>query len=385
MDAGETHSLQVPINTAYSEDEVLRKGIVQKYVTMQRHEGIAKDWTQRYLQLTPTRLLLSFAANAPIREEIQLTNIDIVKLVDEENVKDTLNDELVHEAKPKHDTNIVLSNLEWIHCIRIFVAKYRRNYYLRAESQEEADEWINAISEQKRLIEEQQVKASQKTIFQKIRPPILRVIDSMRFQSFVALLLCVNFCLNIYEVEMQPEAGSDITITLDLVDDAFTVFYTVELALNLYAHWWRDFVCNGWSIFDAICVLTSLVGMLMSVFMTQGLNLNVIRSIRIFKIVRIFSRLEALQRIVSAITSTLFPLFNTFLIFLVVVAIYAVLGSQIYGELKPERFGTFSASSLTMFQLATGDAWLTDIVRPLMEAGYQEQVICKNSHAHVLA
>ena len=69
-----------------------------------------------------------------------------------------------------------------------------------------------------------------------------------------------------------------------------------------------------------------------------------------FKIIRIFSRMRKLQRIVMAISSAVSPLFNTFVIFAVVVSIFSVLAQQLYGNLMPEEFGTFSLSALTMFQ-----------------------------------
>jgi hypothetical protein len=42
---------------------------------------------------------------------------------------------------------------------------------------------------------------------------------------------------------------------------------------------------------------------------------------------------------------------------------------QLYGDLFPERFGAFTTAALTMFQLCTGDGWMTDVVRPLMDKG----------------
>ena len=131
-------------------------------------------------------------------------------------------------------------------------------------------------------------------------------------------------------------------------------------------------------------------------------------------------------------TSTIMPLLNTFVIFVVVEAIWSVLATQFFGTLMPDKFGTFSASVLTMFQvvhghvsmppclygkmfsfcayntlfcirechsnqsifssgnhslascrgnsekchhqMCTGDGWMTDVVRPLIEIG-QDQVL----------
>ena len=230
--------------------------------------------------------------------------------------------------------------------------------------------WITQILE---LRDEEQTRMlrADTTIIGRLRPHVRTVVESEAFQSFVALLLFTNFALNIIEVETKPAEDSEFNNALNTLDLVFTVFYVIELALNLFVNWWRPFITNGWSIFDALCVLSSVIGALLSEYGDGKIDLSVIRSIRIFKIVRIFSRLKALQRIVTAITTTLYPLLNTFIIFVVVVSIYSVLACQLYGDLFPERFGAFTTAALTMFQLCTGDGWMTDVVRPLMTKGMQ--------------
>jgi len=155
------------------------------------------------------------------------------------------------------------------------------------------------------------------------------------------LYVCMHVCMYMYtrarthththtqEVETKPAEDSEFNNALNTLDLVFTVFYVIELALNLFVNWWRPFFSNGWSVFDGLCVLSSVIGALLSEYGDGKIDLSVIRSIRIFKIVRIFSRLKALQRIVSAITTTLYPLLNTFIIFVVVVSIYSVLACQV--------------------------------------------------------
>jgi len=110
------------------------------------------------------------------------------------------------------------------------------------------------------------------------------------------------------------------------------LFLTID-ELMLHA---RDFhACAPARLFACPCLCLCLC---VSVFMHS------------FKIIRIFSRMRKLQRIVMAISSAVSPLFNTFVIFAVVVSIFSVLAQQLYGNLMPEEFGTFSLSALTMFQ-----------------------------------
>ena len=104
-------------------------------------------------------------------------------------------------------------------------------------------------------------------------------------------ILIFNFLVNVAEVELAviPNVNPRVFDALDTLDITLTVFYCLELSINLFVHQW-DFFYNGWSVFDAVCVILSVAGNLLSANGSAGGGLTVIRSIRIFKIVRIFSR-----------------------------------------------------------------------------------------------
>ena len=118
-----------------------------------------------------------------------------------------------------------------------------------------------------------------------------QVLDSQLFQYTVGFILIFNFLVNVAEVELAviPNVNPRVFEALDTLDITLTVFYCLELSINLFVHQW-DFFFNGWSVFDALCVILSVAGNLLSANGSAGGGLTVIRSIRIFKIVRIFSR-----------------------------------------------------------------------------------------------
>ena len=204
------------------------------------------------------------------------------------------------------------------------------------------------------------------------------MLYSTAFQGFIALCLFTNFALNIIETELKPDEEDDLAYNLKYTDQAFSLLYFFELSANLFVNRW-DFFKDGWSIFDAFCVLSGIVGEIMKIVADSGTDMSMLRTIRIFKIIRIFSRLKELQKIVLAIMSTIIPLFNTFIIYMVVVSIYSVLATQLFGDVFPLRFGTFSKASLTMFQISTGDGWLTDVLRPLLSLQAEKYGISQDS------
>lgn len=104
-----------------------------------------------------------------------------------------------------------------------------------------------------------------------LRAKVAKLYSSDGFQKFVAVLLLANFCLNVIDAEfaddrlaeMKSKEGSGkyarIASYFDITDMVFTVFYIIELLLNLFANWWRPFINDGWSIFGVpfVCVCVS--------------------------------------------------------------------------------------------------------------------------------
>ena len=117
------------------------------------------------------------------------------------------------------------------------------------------------------------------------------VCECVTAQMFVAVLLLVNFLVNVAETEIS-DMDTEMRKQFDIVDNCFTIFYVLELLLNLFVNWFWPFVRNGWCWFDMLAVTSSVVGALISTFSKDDNNgLSIIRSIRIFKIIRIFARL----------------------------------------------------------------------------------------------
>ena len=76
------------------------------------------------------------------------------------------------------------------------------------------------------------------------------------FQFVVTAVLVCNFFVTIAESEQTGLSESGKLVAVDL---AFVVFYTLELAMNLYTTRAVEFLCNPWSVFDFALVAASLV------------------------------------------------------------------------------------------------------------------------------
>ena len=98
----------------------------------------------------------------------------------------------------------------------------------------------------------------------------------------------------------------EVRNVLDAADLVFTIVFAVDLAINLYSHWFRPFFTNGWSLFDLVVVAFSLVALDPSL----NLPVNVVRTIRAFRVCRSFGKIGELKRIVNAISKSVIPVMN---------------------------------------------------------------------------
>ena len=185
---------------------------------------------------------------------------------------------------------------------------------------------------------------------------------SLPFQMCVALLILGNFFANAYEAQMNGRLVTDDGLPsptakmLETADLFFTIIFTVELLINMYAHLFWAFVRDGWCMFDFFVVTVSLI----STFNDNGDGavMSVFRLLRAFRIIRIFGRLRSIRSIINALAASLIPVMNAFFIMAVVCALYSIIGVTFYDKSAPEDFGNLSRALITMFRIAAGETWI---------------------------
>eukprot|EP00960_Hanusia_phi_P068162 766775-Hanusia_phi.AAC.1 len=239
-----------------------------------------------------------------------------------------------------------------------------RVYVFRCFDEEETNGWVRMIDEQAKFATESALHDSLGE-FERMRYKIGRFYDSNSVQSLVAVLITLNFLANATQSELLPPDGSSLSSFFAVLDDVFTIMFTIELGLNLISHWFWPFVSDGWSVFDFVIVSISLVAMIVG-------NLPGVKSLRLmraFRVLRLFGRLQSLRQIITALTHSIIPVLNAFLIMLLVTSIYAILAVNFFSSRSPEYFGSFSRACFTLFQVCTGDGWATEIARPIFHDG----------------
>ena len=136
-----------------------------------------------------------------------------------------------------------------------------------------------------------------------------------------------NFALNVYAAQMTATSTmnpmydfADQYAYLNTLDMIFVILFTMELAINAYAHWLETFLQNPWSIFDVLVVSLSLLGLA-----PIGLPLSLLLLFRCCRVLRIFGKFPTVSNIFSALGTSIIPMASTFFIIFVLASICELL------------------------------------------------------------
>jgi voltage-gated sodium channel len=124
--------------------------------------------------------------------------------------------------------------------------------------------------------------------------------------------------------------------------------YVVELLIRLTAYRWnpREFVKDGWNVFDFIVVVASFVPALRA-------NAMLLRLVRLLRIVRLVRFLPDLRMLVSAAGRSVPGIASLAAATFVLIFIYGMLGWVLFAAHDPAGYGNVGQAMLTMFVMLT--------------------------------
>ena len=135
---------------------------------------------------------------------------------------------------------------------------------------------------------------------------------------------------------------------LEVIDLILLIIFTVELVMNLIV-FRKDFFRDAWLNFDLVIIFLS--------WAFSGVS--IIRSFRIFRAFRLFGRIESLRITTTAMLSTGPEMTAIGLVLILLFYIFAVMFTQLFGDLYDEGyfeynyFGRLDFTLLTCFMLTT--------------------------------
>jgi hypothetical protein len=198
-------------------------------------------------------------------------------------------------------------------------------------------------------------------------------------------LIGANFFVQCLQAQIDPER-TKYHLQWEVVEHFFNIAFAIELGFNMYGHWFRPFFKSFWNNFDVVVVS---IGLLDSMQTPLPGPLRLIRMVRAFRAFRLFGKVESLRKIIVSLRCALPGVFNAFVIMTIVMAIYAVLGVNFFKDIYvadcleeqgtpmpmftaramcygDDYYGSFAASSYTLFQVLTGESWSEAIARPTL-------------------
>ena len=125
--------------------------------------------------------------------------------------------------------------------------------------------------------------------------------------------------------------------------------YVVELLIRLTAYRWnpREFVKDGWNIFDFVVVVASLRAVRFAA------NAMLLRLVRLLRIVRLVRFLPDLRILVSAAGKSVPGIASLAAATFVLIFIYGMAGWVLFGSHDPANYGNVGLAMLTMFVMLT--------------------------------
>ncbi len=151
--------------------------------------------------------------------------------------------------------------------------------------------------------------------------------------------------------------------TIHLLDYAITIFFVIEILIRFIGEKNKtEFFKSGWNIFDTIIVAISLIPI------PNNSSYLVLRLLRIFRVLRLISVIPELKKIIEAILESIRRVFFVSLLLFIILYIYATMGSILFADDDPSRWGDLGISLITLFQVLTLSSW--EMVMLPMQAIY---------------
>jgi voltage-gated sodium channel len=183
-----------------------------------------------------------------------------------------------------------------------------------------------------------------------------RWIDSPWPRNFVIVLIVLNAV--ILGLQTSPAVRAIAGDAMHWMNGVIVVVFVVEVGLRLIALGPR-FFRDGWNVFDFLVVGVSLV--------PDSGGLSVLRALRILRVLRLLSTVRHLRVVIESLLKAIPGIGWIALLLLLVFYVFAVMGTELFGETFPQFFGHVGASMYSLFQIMTLESWSMGIARPVID------------------
>lgn len=188
-----------------------------------------------------------------------------------------------------------------------------------------------------------------------------RLTDAAGFERFIVLVIIAAAV--VVGLETQPAVVEDAGALLGTLNLAILAVFILEAALRMIAAWPRplSYFASGWNVFDFGIIVLSLVP-------GTGEFATVARLVRILRVLRLVTAMPKLRLMVATLVRCIPGMGHVLSLMAILFYVYGVAGYHLYGAHDPAHWGSLGRALLTLFQIATLEAW-TDIMKVAMALG----------------
>ena len=181
-------------------------------------------------------------------------------------------------------------------------------------------------------------------------------VESRRVQNAIIAVIVLN------AITLGLETSDSIMAAwgppLMVIENVILAIFVVEIGLKILAFDLR-FFRSAWNVFDFMIVAISLVP-------ASG-PFAILRALRILRVLRLIAKVPRLRKLIESLLRALPSIGWVLFLLLMVFYIFAVMGTQLFGDAFPQFFGTLGASFYTLFQVMTLESWSMGLARPVIE------------------
>ena len=181
-------------------------------------------------------------------------------------------------------------------------------------------------------------------------------VDSSLFQKFIMTVIILNSIM--IGVETSDTVMNYIGNQLHFIDKIVILIFVVEIVLKVITYR-LSFFKSAWNIFDLMIVLISVA--------PAAGAFSVLRALRIIRLLRLLNNVPKLRLIIESLIKSIPSIGWIAVLLCMVFYIFAVIGTNIFGDAYPKYYGTLGDSIFTLFQIMTLESWSSAIARPIMD------------------
>lgn len=132
---------------------------------------------------------------------------------------------------------------------------------------------------------------------------------------------------------------------------------TLEVLLKMFAlspRAYRYFK-DGWNAFDFLVMIFLIMGL--TVYQPIAPYGTLLLLVRLLRLLRRLSILQEMHMVLSTLLRSMRSLAHIAVLMGIIIYMYALVGSILFGEHDPARWGNLGASASSLFQIVTMDEW----------------------------